>query len=120
MKRDEFYRTPFDQLPEHLKFYATSEWHELKRQTLERDKGICQFCGGRATSADHTRPRRQGGKDTLDNLAATCKTCNEYFSGTVFYSLEEKQQYWNDRHDENGNVIRKKRMKNPLMEGVPF
>ena len=48
---------------------------------LERDRHECQLeypgCTGRATTADHVRPRRDGGGDELENLRASCRHCNE-------------------------------------------
>lgn len=48
----------------------------LTRLVLERDGYVCHWCGKRATTADHVRPRAQGGTDQLSNLVASCRPCN--------------------------------------------
>ncbi len=51
-----------------------------RRNLFARDKSRCQYCGGRFPSAelsiDHVIPRRQGGKDTWENLVCACIRCN--------------------------------------------
>jgi hypothetical protein len=37
---------------------------------------ICAYCGERATSIDHVRPRLFGGSDEPDNLVPACQPCN--------------------------------------------
>ncbi|QTX04120.1 HNH endonuclease [Agromyces archimandritae] len=51
-------------------------WEALRRQVLERDQYVCQYCGAEATEADHVIPKDAGGRDELDNLVASCKPCN--------------------------------------------
>jgi len=51
-------------------------WEALRRAVLERDNGICVYCGAEANEADHVIPKNQGGKDLLENLVAACKSCN--------------------------------------------
>lgn len=50
------------------------------RVVLVRDKFECQYCGCRlsfgSSTKDHVFPRSRGGKDTLLNVVAACKTCN--------------------------------------------
>lgn len=46
------------------------------RNVLIRDRFICQYCGGHATTVDHVMPRSRGGKDSWDNSAAACSRCN--------------------------------------------
>jgi 5-methylcytosine-specific restriction endonuclease McrA len=51
-------------------------WEKVRAQVLQRDQGICVYCGGEATEADHVVPKSMGGTDTLDNLVASCKKDN--------------------------------------------
>ena len=48
-------------------YYLTPEWRELRRQTLERDGGVCTVPGCRrpAVVADHIVSRKEGGADAL-------------------------------------------------------
>lgn len=45
-----------------------------------RDAFQCQYCGGRLSmhtaTRDHVIPRSRGGKDTLGNVVAACRSCN--------------------------------------------
>lgn len=56
-------------------------WRKLVRLTLERDGGLCTLgypgCTVEATTADHIIGRAAGGADSVDNLRASCKSCNE-------------------------------------------
>lgn len=61
-------------------FYKSPEWAALRKACLERDKYQCQLvlpgCTGRAFIADHITSRRNGGTDTLGNLRAVCRSCD--------------------------------------------
>ena len=58
-------------------FYLTAEWRELRRQTLQRDGGVCAVldCGRAAVVADHIVSRKAGGADTLHNTRSLCRLC---------------------------------------------
>lgn len=43
-------------------------------QLLLRDP--CVYCGGISVEVDHIHPSSKGGKDTEDNLAPACRSCN--------------------------------------------
>ena len=47
-----------------------------RRGVLARDGHSCQYCGHRADSIDHVRPRSRGGPHTWDNVVAACRRCN--------------------------------------------
>lgn len=58
-----------------------AEWEKLRKQILQRDKGLCQVClqEGRyrpAKAVDHIKPKSQGGTDDHDNLQAICVECH--------------------------------------------
>lgn len=61
-------------------FYKSAEWIALRKACLERDKYQCQLvlpgCTGRAFIADHIVSRRNGGTNTLPNLRAVCRACD--------------------------------------------
>lgn len=46
-----------------------------------RDKGICQYCGGKfkpsELTLDHVIPKSVGGRASWTNMVACCKSCNE-------------------------------------------
>ena len=44
---------------------------------LVRDQYTCGYCGSlEATEADHVVPKVRGGSDDMDNLIASCRSCN--------------------------------------------
>lgn len=47
-----------------------------RRGVFTRDGHRCQYCGARADSIDHVRPRSRGGSHTWDNVVAACRRCN--------------------------------------------
>ena len=47
-----------------------------RRGVLARDAHRCQYCGRRADSIDHVRPRSRGGAHSWDNVVAACRRCN--------------------------------------------
>jgi 5-methylcytosine-specific restriction endonuclease McrA len=47
-----------------------------RRAVLQRDNHVCGYCGGRADTIDHIKPRALGGKHTWLNVAAACRRCN--------------------------------------------
>jgi 5-methylcytosine-specific restriction endonuclease McrA len=47
-----------------------------RRGVFARDGHRCQYCGSRADSIDHVRPRSRGGQHTWENVVAACRSCN--------------------------------------------
>ena len=63
-------RTPWENSTGHNRT-GTAAWQRLRRQVLDRDRRICQLCGGpEADTVDHVVPVSQGGTDDLSNLRA--------------------------------------------------
>ena len=62
-------------------YYLTPEWRELRRQTLERDGGVCTVpgCGRAAVVADHIVSRKEGGADALHNTRSLCRLHDNRF-----------------------------------------
>ena len=53
--------------------------HEVpltRRAVLERDAHRCAYCGVRADTVDHVRPRSRGGLHVWTNVVAACSRCN--------------------------------------------
>jgi 5-methylcytosine-specific restriction endonuclease McrA len=51
-------------------------WQRLSAAVLRRDRHVCRYCGGHATTADHIVPKSKGGTDSMNNLVAACRSCN--------------------------------------------
>jgi 5-methylcytosine-specific restriction endonuclease McrA len=47
-----------------------------RRAVLERDSHSCAYCGCRADTIDHVRPRSRGGLHVWTNVVAACARCN--------------------------------------------
>ena len=47
-----------------------------RRAVLDRDAHRCVYCGARADTIDHVRPRSRGGPHHWTNVVAACATCN--------------------------------------------
>ena len=57
-------------------YYQSPAWRALRAACVARDSGVCQTCGKRGWIADHIIPRKQGGPDSLANLALRCASCD--------------------------------------------
>jgi 5-methylcytosine-specific restriction endonuclease McrA len=47
-----------------------------RRAVLDRDRHACAYCGTRADTIDHVRPRSRGGQHVWSNVVAACARCN--------------------------------------------
>jgi 5-methylcytosine-specific restriction endonuclease McrA len=47
-----------------------------RRAVLDRDGHLCVYCGVRADTIDHVRPRSRGGQHVWTNVVAACARCN--------------------------------------------
>ena len=47
-----------------------------RRAVLERDSHACVYCGTKADTIDHVRPRSRGGLHVWTNVVAACARCN--------------------------------------------
>lgn len=50
---------------------------KLRDFVFSRSNGKCSYCGEKAAEIDHIIPRSKGGTDSVNNLTASCRTCNE-------------------------------------------
>ena len=74
-------------------FYETLGWRQLRQKTLERDGYVCQYCGAKATQADHVVPRKKGGADAMKNLVACCASCNKAAANNRFPTFAAKKAF---------------------------
>ena len=81
----EIERVSFDtaQMSSDVELYGVDYQQGSLYQTKLRDfifslsNGKCFYCGEQASEIDHIIPRSKGGTDSVDNLTATCRACNE-------------------------------------------
>lgn len=50
---------------------------KLREFVFSKTKGRCAYCGAKAEEIDHIVPRSKGGTDSVNNLTAACRACNE-------------------------------------------
>lgn len=74
-------------------YYFTKGWYKVRAKALKRDGYTCQYCGDKATTADHIVPRSKGGPNTMANLVACCSRCNEIAGGREFADFQAKKRY---------------------------
>lgn len=48
----------------------------LRDRVMRRDRWTCVYCDAKAEHADHVHPRFYGGRDTMENIVASCARCN--------------------------------------------
>lgn len=55
-------------------YYKTKHWRALRAARLKLDRNTCVVpgCGKRATTVDHIKRRRDGGRDTIANTRSLC------------------------------------------------
>lgn len=70
----------------------------LRQSILNRDAGICYYCGFEANEVDHIIPVSYGGTDDEDNLIACCDICNKIANNKVFDTLEAKGEYVREKY----------------------
>lgn len=82
----------------------------LRRRVQERANGCCEYCRSQemfateSFSVDHIKPRVEGGKTKMSNLAYACLGCNGYKSwhtyatdpatGDIAPLFNPRQQQW--------------------------
>ncbi len=63
-----------------LSHYVRVPYHRevplTRRAVLDRDGHQCAYCGNRADTIDHVRPRSRGGQHVWTNVVAACARCN--------------------------------------------
>ena len=59
-----------------VKSSRSGQWKKQRLRVLRRDNYVCRYCNGVANEADHVIPKVKGGDDSLDNLVAACRICN--------------------------------------------
>jgi len=64
-----------------LNYYVSFKRRDIvlsRRNILKRDGYTCQYCGTHSIpmTIDHVIPKRNGGKDTWENLTTACIKCN--------------------------------------------
>ena len=51
--------------------------NQLRTFIFSRSNNKCVYCGAKATEIDHIIPRSSGGTNSVYNLVASCRACNE-------------------------------------------
>lgn len=62
-----------------MNYYIRRPFKEVplsRRNILERDAHVCQYCGQHGDTIDHIMPRSRGGGDSWTNCVCACGPCN--------------------------------------------
>ena len=65
----------------------------IRREVMERDGGVCRYCGAAATDCDHVYPWSNGGTNHPTNLVAACERCNSIAGLRIFSEFMKKKAY---------------------------
>lgn len=65
----------------------------VRNKVVERDNGICQYCGNPGTDLDHIYPWSNGGTHHHMNLVVACETCNSIAGTRIFTEFMKKKMY---------------------------
>ena len=63
---------------------------KLRSFIFSRSNGKCVYCGAQAEEIDHVIPRAKGGTNSVYNLAASCKACNQMKSNLSLKEFGKK------------------------------
>lgn len=63
---------------------------KLRSFIFSRSNGKCVYCGAQAEEIDHVIPRAKGGTNSVHNLVASCKTCNQMKSNLSLKEFGKK------------------------------
>ena len=58
------------------KYNRTGVMPFSKRGVLRRDGFVCAYCGDKATTVDHVKPKSKGFPASWENSVAACQPCN--------------------------------------------
>lgn len=64
--------------------------NKLRSFIFNRSNGKCVYCGAKAAEIDHIVPRSKGGTNSVYNLVASCKSCNEKKSNLTLKAFGKK------------------------------
>lgn len=67
-------------------------WNAIRVAILQRDDYICAYCGKKARTVDHIKPKSKGGDERSTNLVACCYGCNLHKSSRT--PEEADMSFW--------------------------
>lgn len=64
--------------------------NKLRSFIFSRSNDKCVYCGAQATEIDHVIPRSSGGTNSIYNLVASCRNCNQMKSNLTLKAFGKK------------------------------
>ena len=64
--------------------------NKLRSFIFSRSNDKCVYCGAKATEIDHVIPRSSGGTNSIYNLVASCRNCNQMKSNLTLKAFGKK------------------------------
>jgi 5-methylcytosine-specific restriction endonuclease McrA len=75
-----------------------TDWPLIRKAVLDRDMGMCRYCGAAATEVDHILPVSRGGGSHMANLQALCRRCHATKTARVDSKPTQRRQRPRERH----------------------
>ena len=79
----------------------------LRAEVFLKTEGACFYCGNRATTCDHIKPKSAGGKTNLTNLLPACLPCNERKRSLSLRTCRKRfGNFWGDLRGPTFVIVR--------------
>ena len=87
--------------------YIAQEWSSIRKQVLERDRYICQYCGKTDEILDvhHIIPYRISKDNSMLNLVSLCKNCHSYVEWETNRCLPNEDRVFEIFYEKYSEVI---------------
>ncbi len=74
-------------------FHSSPPWRHVRQRIIERDKGICRYCGETGHQVDYKKPPKCGGKPIPANLVCCCAPCLRASNDAPYPTFADKTAF---------------------------
>lgn len=71
-------------------YHSSIQFRTIRQQVIERDNGICQYCGVPGHQVDYLIPPSHNGRPMMNNLVCCCAPCLRASNDATYPTLEDK------------------------------
>ena len=101
---------PADRRKQQKRLYGSAQWERVRRLVLDRDNHLCQIklkaCRVKANTVDHiVRPEEGGAPLDMDNLRASCRSCNMVRHNAAYFRAKVDAQAAGERNPYTGSPM---------------
>lgn len=72
----------------------------FRRGIYESFNYECVYCGNRAESLDHAKPKARGGETIASNLLPSCLPCNQAKGSKELFDWYRKHNAWTSEREQ--------------------